>query len=130
MSLIINKNSLNTLSVTLNEKLNYTGTTILLYLKNNQTNAEKIVKMTGDTSSNPVRLNQYEVLETTLANEDLFNSSIYLDVGTYDYVFYSTFQTGLTTNGGAPVESGLLTVKGSTTSNNIFTGGSQTVIFK
>ena len=130
MSLIVNKNSTNKLSVTLNEKLNFTGTTILLYLKNNQTHQEKIVKMTGDTSPNPIRINQYYVNEVIPANEDLFNASINLEVGTYDYIFYSTFNTGLTTNGGAPMETGMLTVKGPTTSNVIFTGSSQIKIFK
>ncbi len=128
MSLLIEKNQTNKLSVTVSEKTLSVNPYYIMNLFSKDRISNKIVRFTGDTSSNPIRINQFNLKECPLIDEDLFNASINLEPGTYDYVIYATFNTGLTINGGSPVESGLLTVNGPINTNPVFNNGSGNTI--
>jgi hypothetical protein len=80
----IKKYDTNDLILTLNEKrlLNTSNFVINFYSNSNKVN--NLFFLSGDTSSNPNRWNEYP-----------FNYPI-LDIGTYDYVVYETTGTTLT----------------------------------
>ncbi len=128
MSLIVEKNQTNKLSVTVTEKTTLDNPFYIMNLFSKDRISNKIVRFTGDTSTNTVRINQFNLTECPLISEDLFNASIYLEVGTYDYIIYETLSSGLTISGGSPVESGLLTVTGPITTNPVFNNGSGNTI--
>lgn len=130
MSLIVQKNQVNKLAVTVTEKTNFDNVNYIMSLYSNEDIDTKIVKFTGDTSTNPTRINYFNLFEVPLVDEDLLNARINLNVGTYDYIIYATFSTGNTLNGASPVESGMLTVKGPITSDVVFSGSSNIVTFK
>lgn len=121
----INKNELNYLYCTVTENTTISDANYLMEVISNDNHTSKVVRFTGDTSNNPIRWNRFKVREDS--TEDLENSIISLDVGSFDYNIYQTSgTTGTSIVGLKRVESGLLKVIGS--GDTISTIGTGTTI--
>lgn len=108
----LEKEELNSVVFTLNEKTTLTNANYFLSLYSEGNNTDTILRLSGDTSNNKNRYNQFS-LDISLEEE--------LGVGEYDYRVYET--TGTTyTEGLSIVESGKVKIEGveetSTTYNN------------
>ena len=128
--LIVQKNQNNKLVVTVTEKTTSSNPFYIMKLFSNDNFSDKIVRFTGDTSVNTARWNEFYLDEVTLVNEDLYNAKANLNAGTYDFIIYATYATGLTTNGGTPVQSGMLKVKDVVAEDVVFSGKNTIVTFK
>jgi hypothetical protein len=129
----INKNTVNNLFVTVSEETTISGATYLMQLFSNDNHTNKVVRFTGDTSTNKERINIFQLTETTSANEDLDNAWINLmSASTYDYtIFETSIPTGTTITGLNVVETGLLKVSGNTSVvQSTFTDSNDTITFK
>lgn len=119
--LIINKNTVNDLYVTVTDRTTLSSPNYLMSLYNNDNRSKKVVRFTANTSTNIERVDIFELTETTSANEDLENGWINLNSGsTYDYTIYETSATtGTSISNLSAVETGLLKVSGSTVVGNV-----------
>lgn len=107
----IQKSASNLLTFTLNEKTTLTDAKYLLELYSGEQNITKVARLSGDTSLNLNRYNQFTLVETS--NEDLDTLHVSLLVGQYDYFIWQTSATTLnTTDALSVVESGKLIVLG------------------
>ena len=112
----INRGSFNELVVTLQEKVTIENPNYLLQVFSNDNHTEKVIRMTGDSSSNIVRWNKLPLKEVELVDEDLENGLVYLPEGSYDYKFFQTSATtGTTIVGLLVVETGKLLCNGTGT---------------
>jgi len=117
----LNKNSLNTVVFTLNEKttLPLSATTYLMEIYSDSDHDTKVLKFTGDTSFNPNRYNEFVIEETT--SEDLSLSKITLEPGQYDYFIWQTSAATMALSAATSiVESGKLKVEGSGTTSTTY----------
>lgn len=89
----LTRGELNILTVTLTEKATILNPNYLMEVYSNNDHTRKVVRFTGDTSTNPVRWNKLPMEEVELANENLEIGLIYLPEGTYDYTFFQTSAT-------------------------------------
>lgn len=118
----IQKNQSNSVPFTLNEKTTLTGSslTYLLELYSNQNNTTKVLRLSGDTSSNPTRWNEYTIIETG-GTESLGSAIVSLEAGTYDYYVWQTTASTLSLSAATSiVESGKCKVKGTGTTYTTF----------
>ena len=104
----ITKNQTNNVVLTLNEKTTISNANYLLELFSNQNHDSKVVRLSGDTSTNLDRYNQFPIVETS--TDDLDNGQISLLEGTYDYFAYETTGSTLSLSGASIIESGKLIV--------------------
>lgn len=121
--IIINKDTINTVPFTLNEKTTLTGNTLsyLLELYNNANDTTKVLRLSGDTSTNPTRWNEYTITETG-TTENLNLAIVTLEAGTYDYYVWETSASTLSLSAATSiVESGKCKVIGSATTYNTYT---------
>lgn len=103
----LEKNSTNTVVLTLSEKTTITNPYYLFEFTSDQTNEVKYIIPT-DISVNKIRYNEFEIIEPT---------NISLTVGTYKYrIFEQNNNSNYDTNGLNEVENGRVDVIGSTTS--------------
>ena len=131
--LIVNKNQVNKLYVTVSEKTTISGATYLMNLYSNDNHDSKVVRFTGDTSNNPVRINIFELTEVDSTSENLEIGWINLmSASTYDYTIYETsVPTGTTISGLNVVEVGLLKVNGNTSVvQSTFTNSNDIITFE
>ena len=127
----VQKSQLNNLYVTVTEKTTISGATYLMNVFSNDNHSNKVMRFTGDTSTNTERINIFQLVEVPTADEDLEIGHInLLSASTYEYTIYETsVPTGTTITGLNVVETGLLKVSGDTSvvestytdSNNIIT---------
>ena len=129
----IQKGIVNNLYVTVTEKTTISGATYLMNLYSNDNHTNKVVRFTGDTSTNPERINVFELTEVPLIDEDVEIGWINLmSASTYDYTIYETsVATGTTITGLNVVETGLLKVSGNTSVvQTIFTDKNDIITFE
>ena len=112
----IQKNQLNNLYVTVTEKTTISGATYLMQLFSNDNHTNKVVRFTGDTSTNTERINIFQLVEVEAADEDLeIGHANLMSASTYDYaIFETSVTTGTSIVGLTVVETGLLKVSGNT----------------
>lgn len=114
----ITKGQANNVSVTLSEKTTITPVYYYLEVKSNQDRStSKAVYMGVDASTNINRYNEFTITEDDV--EDLDNSVISLDAGSYDYYAWEC-STQSFTNKVSIVESGKLVVEGTVTPTTTF----------
>jgi len=115
----LNQNEVNTVILTLNEK-KVGNNPYFLQLYSNQNKNNTLISLTGDTSTNVVRYNRYDVDESPLN----------LIVGQYDYFVHQysggTVSLSASTN---IVESGKCVVFGTGTTTNTFTNNNEEYTF-
>lgn len=128
--LTILKNTVNNLNVTVSENTTISGATYLMSLRSNDNLTTKVIRLTGDTSTNTERINTFQLTEVPLVNENLENAWVNLmSASTYDYVIYQTsVLTGTSITNLTPVESGLLKVSGSTSVVTTTFSGSNSIV--
>lgn len=125
------KNTINNIFVTVTEKTTVSPANYLMSLYSNDNHSTKVIRFSGDSSTNPVRWNQFIIEEVPLASENLEEAKVNLiQGGTYDYVIYETTgTTGTSIVNLTSVESGLLRVSGAT-SSTIYNNSNQIITFK
>lgn len=115
----LNQNEVNTVILTLNEK-KIGNNPYFLQLYSNQNKNNTLINLTGDTSTNVVRYNRYEIDESPLN----------LIVGQYDYFVHQysggTISLSASTN---IVESGKCVVLGTGTTTSTFTNNNEEYTF-
>jgi len=128
----VTKNSTNELYVTVTEKVTIDPSYFLMALYSNDNVSTKIVRFSGDSSTNTERWNIFSLEETTAALEDLENAKVNLIAGgTYDYTIYSTASvSGTSISGAGIVERGLLKVSDPSTSSSNYNTGNTIVTFQ
>ena len=119
----ITRNQSNSCIFTLNEKTTLTGATYLLKIFSNQNHDSKVIGLTGDSSSDIIRYNKFNIIEAPLASENLSGGTVYLESGSYDYFAYQATGSSLSLTASTTtiVESGKLVVTGSATTVSTFT---------
>lgn len=126
----VNQNSLNYITLTLDEKATLASPNYLLQLKSNQSDESKVVRLSGDTSVNTSRYNRFPLTLSGSSSEDLDLGIINLVGGTYDYYAWETSASTLSlTAATAIVESGEFIVASTGTTSDIIVSG-QTYISK
>lgn len=111
----ITKAQANKITVTLSEKTTITPVFYYLEVKSNQDRStSKAVYLGVDASTNFVRYNEFTITEGT--PEDLDNSVISLDAGSYDYYAWECSSQDFTDKVSI-VESGKLVVEGTEPTN-------------
>ncbi len=132
MSLIVQKNQVNNIYVTVSEKTVLSPAYYLMSLFSNENKDAKVIRFSGDNSVNQIRWNQFTLEEVDAQYEDLENAKINLLAGdSYDYVIYQTSATtGTSIVNLTSVESGLLQVESTTISPNIFNTTKTILTFK
>lgn len=128
----ITKNSTNQLYVTCSEKVTIDPSYYLMALYSKDNRSTKVLRFSGDSSTNTERWNIFSLTETTAALEDLENAKINLvDGGQYSYTIYSTAATsGTSISGAGIVERGLLKVSDPSTSSSTYNTGNTIVTFQ
>jgi len=122
------KNQSNNVVLTLNEKTTISDANYLLELFSNQNHDSKVVRLTGDTSANIIRYNEFPVVEN--ASEDLDNGIIELEAGTYDYFVWQSSASTLSLSAATSiVESGKCVVIGTGTTSTTFTDSNNEFTF-
>lgn len=117
--LTINKDELNVLYTTCTENTTISDAKYLMQLTSNDNHTSKVVRFTGDSSTNPARWNIFYLREDD--TEDLENAVVSLDVGSYDYDIYQTSATtGTSIVDLVRVESGLMLVDGTGTTRTTY----------
>ena len=125
----INKNTTNSLVFTLNEKVTLENPNFLLELYSNQNHDSTVMRLSGDTSTNVIRYNEFNITETTTS--DLENMVVNLDEGTYDYYVWETSGSTLELSGATSiVESGKVVVKGSGSTQTTFENNDKEYTFE
>lgn len=118
----INKNEANNCFFTLNEKTTLSPAYYLLELVSKQNNTSKVVRLSGDTSTDTVRYNKFTITEVPSGSEDLDTANVYLESGEYDYFVWQSSATTLTLSAATSiVESGRFKVNGTGTTESTFT---------
>jgi hypothetical protein len=132
MSLIIKKNQKNNIFVTVTEKTTVSPAHYLMSLYSNDNHSTKVIRLSGDTSVNTVRWNQFVIEEVPVADEEYEEAKINLiQGGTYDYVIWQTTEaTGTSINNLTSVESGLLRVSSGPISAITYNNSNQIITFK
>jgi hypothetical protein len=127
----ITKNSINTLTVTVTEKTTLDPVYYLMSLYSNDNRDTKILRFSGDSSTNTERWNIFSVEEVVVADEDLENAKVNLLAGsTYDYTIYQTSSmSGTSIQGAGIVERGLLKVSDPSSSSSTYNTGNTIVTF-
>lgn len=127
----ITKNSVNQIYVTVTEKTTLDPAYYLMSLYSNDNRDTKVLRFSGDSSTNTQRWNIFTLEETTLINEDLELAKINLLAGaTYDYTIYQTSSlSGTSIQGAGIVERGLLKVSDPSTSSSTYNTGNTIVTF-
>lgn len=127
----ITKNSINNLYVTVTENTTLDPAYYLMSLYSNDNTDARVVRFSGDSSTNTQRWNIFTLEEISAANEDLESAKINLIAGgSYDYVIYETSAaTGTSIVNAGVVEKGLLKVEGAATSGSTFTDSNNVVTF-
>ncbi len=128
--ILINKNTSNTVVLTLSEKTTLTNAVYLFEVINDQSSEVKCF-IAEDISPNPVRYNEFNFIENT--TEDLLNGTFELELtGDYTYNVYEQTSTtnldpALATN---KIETGKLQVPDNTAEITQYNGNqTQTVVF-
>jgi len=128
--ILINKNSTNNVVLTLAEKTTLTNV-IYLFEVTNDASAEVKCFIADDISPNPVRYNEFNLIENT--TEDLLNGVFELVLsGYYTYnVYEQTSSTNLNPTLAANlIETGKLNVVDNTTATTQYNGNqTQTVVY-
>ncbi len=112
-------NQPNKVIFTLNEKKTLSDPNYLMEIFSKQTHDSKIIRLSGDTSINPTRFNEFIIEESQ--TEDLNAAIVTLIPGEYNYFIYET--TGLTLSISAAtsiLESGLVKVVGTGQTTHTF----------
>lgn len=127
----IQKNTINNLTVTVSERTTLDPAYYLLGLFSKDNHDTKIIRLTGDTSTNPNRYNVFQLKEVPAVDEDLEIGWVNLQPGfSYDYTIYQTSSTsGTSINGAGPIERGLLKVNGTGSTSATFTETNNIVTF-
>jgi hypothetical protein len=127
----ITKNSVNTIYCTVTEKTTLDPVYYLMALYSNDNRDTKVLRFSGDSSTNTQRWNIFSMEETTAANEDLELAKINLQAGsTYDYTIYQTSSaSGTSISGAGIVERGLLKVSNPSSSESTFTNSNDIITF-
>ena len=114
----VERNKLNKVYLTLDEKIVFTGGTLTMrFTSNENQNVVKDMPLSNDLTLNSNRYNLFEVTENT--SEDLNNMIISLPGSSYDYRIYNN--TGSTIDSSSVViETGLVLVD---FKNDIYTSG-------
>lgn len=130
--LTISKNSINLLYVTVTEKTTLNPVYYLMSLYSNDDHTTKVVRFSGDTSTNPNRWNIFQLKEVAEVDEDLEIGWINLmQASTYDYIIYQTSNmTGTSISGAGPVERGLLKVNSTGSTSSTFTNYNSIITFE
>jgi hypothetical protein len=127
----ITKNSVNTIYCTVTEKTTLDPAYYLLSLYSNDNRDTKVLRLSGDSSTNTERWNIFTVEEVVVADEDLELAKVNLIAGgTYDYTIYQTSSTsGTSISGAGIVERGLLKVSNPSTVESTINTGNTIVTF-
>jgi hypothetical protein len=101
-------------------------------LYSNDDHTTKVVRFSGDTSTNPNRWNIFQLKEVAEVDEDLEIGWINLmQASTYDYIIYQTSNmTGTSISGAGPVERGLLKVNSTGSTSSTFTNYNSIITFE
>ena len=126
----INKNSSNTVALSLSNNVTITGQTVYFLFEFENTQTRESVLFTGtDTSSNPYRYNKFDIIESGTSFVNLTAAVVNLEPeGWWDYnVYQMTGQTNLSLSGvtGGPIQKGKVYVSGTTVAHGqqtIYTG--------
>lgn len=122
------KNQTNNIVFTLDEKTTISNVNYLLELFSNQNHDSKVVRLTGETSANIKRYNQFPITESTTDNLNI--GQINLNAGTYDYYVWQTSATTLALSSATSIiESGKCVVIGSATTEVTFTNNNNEYTF-
>lgn len=110
MSIFLNKNSSNDVVLTLSELVTLTGNNVYFLFKFTDDDTKHEIFFTGfDSSTNPVRFNQFTIIETG-GTQNLTASTItipYQGAGHYEvYQMYDPTNLSLTGVTGGPIEYG------------------------
>lgn len=118
----ITKNQSNSVPFTLNENTTLSGSslTYLLELYSNDNNKNTVLRLSGDTSSNPNRWNEFTIIETG-TTENLGQAIVSLEAGDYDYFVWQTTASTLSLSAATSiVESGKCKVIGTGTTYSTY----------
>lgn len=128
----ITKNSVNQIYVTVTEKTTLDPAYYLMSLYSNDNRDTKVLRFSGDSSTNTQRWNIFTLEETVLANENLENAKINLLAGaTYDYTIYQTSSlSGTSIQGAGIVERGLVKVSDPSTSSSTYNNSNNIITFE
>jgi len=86
-----------------------------------QNHDSKVLRLSGDTSLNTIRYNEFLITESS--TEDLDNGIISLGAGEYNYFVWQSSASTLSLSAATSiVESGLLTIVGTGTTEYSYTG--------
>ena len=122
------QNQSNTTIFTLTEKTSIINANYLLKVFSNQNHDYKIMRLSGDTSANLARYNQFDIVESN--SENLNAGIISLIPGTYDYFVYETSGATLSLTGATIVESGKMKVSGTGTTSSTFINNNNEITFE
>jgi len=127
----ITKNSINELYVTVTENTTLDPAYYLMSLYSKDNVDTRVVRFSGDSSTNTQRWNIFSLEETTAANEDLEDAKINLIAGgQYDYVIYETSApTGTSITNAGVVEKGLLKVENPANSGSTYSDSNNIITF-
>lgn len=116
------KNTANDCFFTLNEKTTLSGATYLLAIYSNQKRNTKVLRLSGDSSTDTIRYNKFVITEVPFASENLNAGDVYLEPGGYDYFAYQTTGSTLsiTADTTTIVESGKLICVGTGETTSTF----------
>lgn len=138
--ILINKDTTNTIALSLSNNVTITGSAVYFLFKFTNAETRDSVLFTGaDTSTNLLRYNKFEIVETGSTFTNLTASTINLEPnGWWDYEAYQmTGQTNTSLTGvtGNPLETGKVFVSGITITNGmgtVYTGQSEnkTIYYK
>jgi CBS domain-containing protein len=128
----ITKNQSNPLYVTVTEKTTLDPAYYIMSLYSKDNRDTKVLRFSGDSSTNIERWNIFEVTEVPVADEDLENAKINLLAGgTYDYTIYQTSNfSGTSVQGAGIVERGLLKVSDPSTSASTYSASNNIITFE
>lgn len=129
----LNKNSENDVVLTLSELVTLTGNNVYFLFRFISDDSKEEIIFTGyDSSSNPARFNQFNIIETG-GTQNLTASTINMKyAGFWDYeVYQMTNQTNLSLTGvtGGPIEYGKVYLSGSSLNQSQYSFSGQSSLY-
>ena len=122
------KNQSNTAIFTLQEKTTIVDALYYIEVYSNQNHDSKVMTLSGDSSANIARYNQFDIIEND--TEDLTGGTISLIAGTYDYFVWQSASAPFDKLKSSIVESGKMNVTGTGTTSTTFTDNNNEITFE